>query len=142
MNFHLTQVMSGHRAFNAYLFCVKLANSPDCSNCERRWRDDDAWHTLLECPVFQLYWEDAMTTLQEMGEQPLKPHPHLYANAKTHAKHIMWTCRRTAFSFIRLCGVCSANKRMLTIWSRYIKEKYIRNHTDVEVHSFGQPTND
>ncbi len=25
---------------------------------------------LFESPAFQLYWEDAMTTLQEMGEQP------------------------------------------------------------------------
>ncbi len=38
-------------------------------------------------------------------------------------------CRRTAFAFIRLCGVCSANRRMLSVWSRYFKEKYIRNHT-------------
>ncbi len=39
---------------------------PDCSNCGRRGRDDDAWHTLFECPAFQQYQEDAMTTLQEM----------------------------------------------------------------------------
>ncbi len=54
----------------------------------------------------------------------------------------MWTCRRTAFAFIRLCGICSANRRMLSFWSQYFKEKYVRNHTDVDVHSFGQPTND
>ncbi len=63
--------MSDHRAFNAYLFRMKLVDSPDISNCDRRGWDDDAWHNLFECPAFQLYWEDAMTTLQEMGEQPL-----------------------------------------------------------------------
>ncbi len=71
----------------------------------------------------------------------LKPHPHLYVNAKTHAKRIMWTCRRTAFAFIRLCGVCSANRWTLSVWSWYFKEKDVRHHTDVDVHPFGQPTN-
>ncbi len=70
-----------------------------------------------------------------------KPHPHLYANAKMHAKRIMSTCKRTAFTFIRLCGVCSANRRTLSVWSRYFKEKYVRNYTDVDVHSFRQPMN-
>ncbi len=73
MNFYLTQVMSCHGAFNTYLFHMKLAESPDCFNCDRRGRDDDAWHTLFEYLTFQLYREDAMTTLQEMGEQPLTP---------------------------------------------------------------------
>ncbi len=68
----------------------------------------------------------------------IKPHPHLYANAK----RIMWTCRQTALTFIRLCGICSANRRTLSVRSRYFKEKYARNHTDVDVYSFGQPTND
>ncbi len=62
-------------------------------------------------------------------------------NAKTHVKHIMWTCRRTAFAFIHLCGVCSANRRMLTFWRRYFKEEYIHHHTDVDIHSFGEPMN-
>ncbi len=62
MNFYLTQVMSGHGAFNAYLFCMNSGN-PECTNCDRRERDDDAWHTLFECPVFQLYQEDIMATL-------------------------------------------------------------------------------
>ncbi len=40
---------------------------------DRRGRDDDAWHTLFECPAFQLYWEEAMTALEKMGEPPLTP---------------------------------------------------------------------
>ncbi len=63
MNFHLTQVMSGHGAFKAYLFHMKLVESPECSNCDRRGRDDGAWHTLFECPAFRLYQEEAMTAL-------------------------------------------------------------------------------
>ncbi len=66
-----TQVISGHRAFNAYLLCMKLAENPKCTNCDRRGRDNDAWHALFECPAFQLYWEDVMTILQEKGKQPL-----------------------------------------------------------------------
>ncbi len=69
MNFYLTQVMSGRAAFNTYLFRMKLVESPECINCDRRGRDDDAWRTLFECTAFQLYWEDTMTTLQKMGGQ-------------------------------------------------------------------------
>ncbi len=53
----------------------------------------------------------------------------------------MLTCRQTAFTFIRLCGVCSVNRQTLSIWSRYFKEKYVRNHADVDVHSFRHSTN-
>ncbi len=73
MNFYLTQAMSSQGAFNAYLFRMKLAESPECSNCDRRGRDDDAWHTPFECPAFQLYPEEAMTALEKMGEPPLIP---------------------------------------------------------------------
>ncbi len=55
MNFYLTQVVSSHEAFNTYLFLMKLAESLECTNCDRRMRDDDAWHTLFECLAFQLY---------------------------------------------------------------------------------------
>ncbi len=73
INFYLTQVMYDCGEFNAYLFRIKLAESPECTNCDRRGRDgDDAWHTLFECPTFQLYWEGMMTTMQEMAEQPVK----------------------------------------------------------------------
>ncbi len=43
--------------------------------CDKSGRDDDddALHTLFEYPAFQLYQEDMITTLQEIGEQPLTP---------------------------------------------------------------------
>ncbi len=43
-------------------------------------------------------------------------------NAKMHVKHIMWVCRRTAFAFIRLCGVCSANTNAIHL-ELYFKKK-------------------
>ncbi len=73
MNFYQTQVMSGHGVYNAYLFRMKLAERPKCTNCDRRGRDDDAWHTLFECPTFQLYQEDVMTTQQKKNEQLFTP---------------------------------------------------------------------
>ncbi len=60
MNFYLTQVMSIHVALNAYLFRMKLAESLECTNCDRRGRNDNAWHTLFRCLAFQLYWKDMM----------------------------------------------------------------------------------
>ncbi len=71
MYFYLTQRMSGYVAFNTYPFHMKLMESTKCANCDKRGRDDDACLTLFECPAFQLYQEDAMTTSQETGEQPL-----------------------------------------------------------------------
>ncbi len=63
--------MSSHEAFNAYLFGMRLVESSECANCARGGRDDDAWQSLFERPGFQLYWEDAMSILQEIGEPPL-----------------------------------------------------------------------
>ncbi len=40
---------------------------------------------------------------------------------------LMWTCSRSAANSIRLCSKCSVNNRMLSIRSRYFKEKYVRN---------------
>ncbi len=51
---------------------TKLAEIPECANCEWRSWDDDAWHTLFVSgiPKFQ---EETMTTLQETGEEPFIP---------------------------------------------------------------------
>ncbi len=64
MNFYLTQVMSGQGAFNGYLHHMKLVESHKCTNCDRRGRDDDNWHTLFECLAFQLYRKDTVIILQ------------------------------------------------------------------------------
>ncbi len=64
-------IMSGHGAFNAYLFCTKLAESAECTNCDGRGRDDDAWYSVFECPAFQLYWEDVPFLKSKVLEQSL-----------------------------------------------------------------------
>ncbi len=50
---------------------MKLMGNSECANCDRRGRDNDVWYSPFECPAFQLYQVDVITTLQEMGEQPL-----------------------------------------------------------------------
>ncbi len=52
---------------------MKLVESHEYTNSDRRGRDGDAWHTLFGCPAFQLYWMDVMTTLPKMVEQNLTP---------------------------------------------------------------------
>ncbi len=79
--------MSGHGAFNAYLFRMKLVDSPDCSNCDRRGLDDDACTPFLsvrhfnctrrtKCPPYkrwvnsflhQTIWSRLCWKMQEMG---------------------------------------------------------------------------
>ncbi len=46
MDFCLTQVMSGHRAFSGCLFYMGLVESPKCTICDGRG-GDDAWHTEI-----------------------------------------------------------------------------------------------
>ncbi len=40
-DFYLPHLMSVHGAFNTYLFHMKLAESLECANCDRRGQDDD-----------------------------------------------------------------------------------------------------
>ncbi len=40
---------------------------------------------------------------------------------------LMWMCSRGVANSIRLCGKCSVNNHMPSVWSRYFKEKYVRN---------------
>ncbi len=47
---------------------------------------------------------------------------------------LMWTCSRGTENSICLCSEHSVNSWMLSVWSRYFKEKYVRNHTDVNVY--------
>lgn len=50
MDFHLTQIMSGHGCFGKYLFKIKRAGGQECCHCPALM--DDAAHTLLECPAW------------------------------------------------------------------------------------------
>ena len=73
LDFWLTQVMSGHGVFNKYLHRMGISTSPECSNCDIRGRDDDAWHTLFECPAFNDIREEAQRSISALGEEPLTP---------------------------------------------------------------------
>ncbi len=42
-------------------------------------------------------------------------------------RKLMWMCSQSATSSIHLCGEHSLYNQTLCIWSRYFKEKYIRN---------------
>ncbi len=55
--------------FPKIYYSTEIAESTECTNCDRRERHD-ACHTLFECSAFQQYQEDAITTLQKKGEQP------------------------------------------------------------------------
>lgn len=46
-DFYLTQMLTGHGSFNAYLFRMGLHNSPSCRYCP--YKIDDAEHTFFEC---------------------------------------------------------------------------------------------
>lgn len=47
VSFHLTQAMSGHGCFNAYLHKMGKRASPRCFYCKNP--KDDAEHTIFEC---------------------------------------------------------------------------------------------
>jgi len=70
MNFHLTQVMSGHGCFNGYLHRMRIVASPACSHCDVG-RNDGANHTLFECQAWRSERASATQSLQRLGEAEL-----------------------------------------------------------------------
>ena len=73
VNFHLTQVLSGHGCFNSYLHRIGKAPSPLCSHCDLQ--EDTAGHTLFQCPVWSPQRERLLASLQryELTEETLVP---------------------------------------------------------------------
>jgi len=59
MNFHLTQVLSGHGCFNEYLHRVRIKAGPEYSHCTDR-RNDELQHTLFECEAWQRQWKELL----------------------------------------------------------------------------------
>lgn len=47
ISFHLTQMLTGHGCFGAYLFRFKRRQSPVCVDCGAE--EDDAEHTVFRC---------------------------------------------------------------------------------------------
>ena len=72
MNFHLTQVMSGHGCFNAYLHRMRIKAGPECSHCDYGWNDGPQ-HTLFECEAWLCEREELVQTLSKLGiQEPLE----------------------------------------------------------------------
>lgn len=52
VNFHLTQLLSGHGCFGSYLEKIKKEVPPGCHHCPAQV--DDARHTLIECSAWNI----------------------------------------------------------------------------------------
>lgn len=66
--YQLTQILTGHGSFGAYLHRIGRAASPGCVYCDADL--DDASHTLLDCPR----WDEERAALAgAMGEHALTP---------------------------------------------------------------------
>lgn len=57
LNYYLTQALSGHGCFKAYLHRFKLSESSTCDFCGNE--DDDAEHTLFHCTEWKVCRETA-----------------------------------------------------------------------------------
>lgn len=65
MNYHLTQLVTGHGCFNAYLQRMKKIESPMCTYC--RIHIDNAEHTLMGCEE----WNVERDTLELALDRPI-----------------------------------------------------------------------
>lgn len=57
VTYHMSQIVTGHGCFNAFLHHIKKVDSPACAHCDGKY--DDAQHTLEYCPE----WRDWRTSL-------------------------------------------------------------------------------
>ncbi|VVC33691.1 Reverse transcriptase domain [Cinara cedri] len=58
--YHLTQVLTGHGCFQAYLYRMGLAGSPECLLCGHV--EDSVEHTIVDCP----YWNNERVPVLRM----------------------------------------------------------------------------
>ncbi|KAL4082383.1 hypothetical protein QTP88_030003 [Uroleucon formosanum] len=66
VTYHMSQALSGHGCFQAYLFKRARASSPACPHCPGQ--NDTAEHTLFECP----YWSVLRVPLAtHLGRSPV-----------------------------------------------------------------------
>lgn len=63
LNYHLTQALSGHGSFNAYLYKFKRKDSPKCDQCSNP--KDDAEHTIFYCEAWRGQRQDLLKSLQD-----------------------------------------------------------------------------
>lgn len=69
----MTQVLSGHGCFNAFLHRIGKVLSPLCAHCGLQ--DDTAGHTLSQCPVWSPVRREMLEALllTELIEETLVP---------------------------------------------------------------------
>lgn len=62
VNYHLTQVLTGHGCFGAYLYRIGKRETEECARCGAL--QDDAEHTIMACPA----WSERRSELEfEVG---------------------------------------------------------------------------
>lgn len=66
-NFYLTQLLTGHGLFNAYLHRMGLVDSPLCKYCTTQ--DDDSNHTFFHCSR----WDTERGAAREVVREALNP---------------------------------------------------------------------
>lgn len=66
VNFHLTQILTGHGCFRDYLYNMGKDTDDGCEYCERL---DSVAHTMFECPN----WQEPRERLTQSLEEPLGP---------------------------------------------------------------------
>ena len=73
LNFHLTQVLSGHGCFDQYLFKMRIKEDPQCSHCSNG-QNDGPQHTLCECVAWGSERDKLVTSLALIGvHEPIVP---------------------------------------------------------------------
>jgi hypothetical protein len=68
VTFHLTQLLSGHGCFEAYLHRIGKADDPRCVNCNSG-EIDSAEHTLVKCARFEEAREQMTRALQNRRDR-------------------------------------------------------------------------
>lgn len=63
INYHLTQILSGHGCFNTYLFRIQKADSEECTFCDAA--RDNTEHTLFSCTKWSDQRSELSRTLME-----------------------------------------------------------------------------
>ena len=61
-DFYLTQFLTGHGCFNAYLHKMAIMTTPNCAQCSSHY--DDAHHTFFECNRWSSLKQELETNLQ------------------------------------------------------------------------------
>ncbi|GBO99932.1 Putative 115 kDa protein in type-1 retrotransposable element R1DM [Eumeta japonica] len=79
VNYYLTQMLSEHGCFRAYLHRFKRNDSPECPCCSGK--PEDAEHVFFVCPRFNLQRDELETILN----QRIQPETFLEAMLSTKA---------------------------------------------------------